>query len=58
MSEGIRLANFVGADGGVIVARLSGNVAHGFQLGCIVANNRSSNAALQVRSSGDRFFAQ
>lgn len=57
MSEGIRLANFVGADGGVIVARLSGNVAHGFQLGCIVANNRSSNAALQVRSSGDRFFA-
>ena len=57
MSEGIRLANFVGANGGVIVARLSGNVAHGFQFGCIVANNRSSNAALQVRSSGDRFFA-
>jgi hypothetical protein len=57
MSEGIRLANFVGADHGVIVARLSGNVAHGFQLGCIVANNRSNNAAIQVRSSGDRFFA-
>jgi hypothetical protein len=57
MSEGIRVVNFVGADGGVIVATLSGNRIHGFQLGCIVANNRSSNALVQVRSSGDRFFA-
>ncbi len=57
MSEGIRLANFVGADNGVIVATLSGNRAHGFQLGCIVANNRSSHATVYVRSSGDRFFA-
>ena len=57
MSEGIRLANFVGADGGVIVATLGGNRAQGFQIGCILANNRSSNAAIQVRSSGDRFFA-
>lgn len=37
-TEGIRLANFVGADRGGIVARLSSNVAHGFQIGCIVAN--------------------
>ena len=57
MSEGIRLANFAGADEGIIVARLSGNVAHGFQFGCIVANNRSSKATIRVRSSGDRFFA-
>ena len=57
MSEGIRLANFVGAHQGVIDAILSGNRAHGFQLGCIVANNRSNNAAIRVRSSGDRFFA-
>ena len=57
MSEGIRLANFVAADGAVIVATLSGNRAHGFQLGCIVANNRSSDAVVWVRSSGDRFFA-
>jgi hypothetical protein len=62
MSEGIRLANFagadgVGADGGVIVATLSGNRAHGFQIGCIAANNRSSNAMVEVRSSGNRFFA-
>ncbi|MFL5620740.1 MAG: hypothetical protein ACJ79A_20360 [Gemmatimonadaceae bacterium] len=57
MSEGIRLVNFVGANGGHIVATLSGNRTHGFQLGCIVANNRSSNAVVEVRSSGDRFFA-
>lgn len=56
-SEGIRLANMSAADGGVVVARLSGNQVHGFQLGCIVANNRSSNAVVRVRSSGDRFFA-
>jgi len=56
-SEGIRLANLVGADGGVLVAMLSGNRVHGFQLGCIVANNRSSHSAVHVRSSGDRFFA-
>ncbi|HEX5075395.1 MAG TPA: hypothetical protein VFW03_19445 [Gemmatimonadaceae bacterium] len=55
-SEGIRLSNFVGADGGVIVAMLSGNRVHGFQLGCVVSNNRSSNATVNVRSSGDRFF--
>jgi hypothetical protein len=56
MSEGIRLVNFVDADGGVIVASLSGNRVHGFQLGCIITNNRSSNAVVHVRSSGDRFF--
>jgi len=57
MTEGIRLTNFVGADHGVIVAILSGNRARGFQIGCIVANNRSSHAAVSVRSSGDRFLA-
>lgn len=56
MSEGIRIANFVGAHNGVIVATMSGNRAHGFQIGCIVANNRSNNASITVRSSGDRFF--
>ena len=55
MTEGVRIANFVGADNGVIVANLRGNNAHGFQLGCVVANNRSSNAVITVRSSGDRF---
>ncbi|HXW07427.1 MAG TPA: hypothetical protein VD833_19475 [Vicinamibacterales bacterium] len=57
MSEGIRVVNFVGANRGVIVATLRANRTHGFQIGCIVANNRSSNAAVQVRSSGDEFSA-
>jgi hypothetical protein len=56
-SEGIRAANMGGANGGVIVAKLSGNRVHGFQYGCIFANNRSSNGVVQVQSSGDRFFA-
>ena len=56
MSEGIRIANFVAANGGVIVATMNGNRIHGFQLGCILANNRSSNARIEVRSSGDKFF--
>lgn len=55
MSEGIRVANFVGADNGVIVATLAGNRVYGFQLGCIITSNRSSNAITDVRSSGDRF---
>ena len=56
MSEGIRLSNFGGADGGIIDATLRGNRAHGFQIGCILANNRSSHASIHVRSAGDRFF--
>jgi hypothetical protein len=56
MSEGVRVANFVGADNGAIVATLAGNRVDGFQLGCIITNNRSSNATVDVRSSGDRFF--
>jgi hypothetical protein len=56
-ANGIRLANFPGANGGVVVATMSGNRTHGFQMGCLVANNRASNATVQVRSAGDRFYA-
>lgn len=56
MSEGIRISNFIGADRGVIVATLNGNRTHGFQIGLLAVNNRSNNAFVQVRSSGDRFF--
>jgi hypothetical protein len=55
MSEGIRIVNFVGADNARIAATLEGNRVYGFQLGCIMTNNRSSNATVNVRSSGDRF---
>ena len=57
MTEGIRVANFVGADQGAVFATLSGNRAERFQIGLIIANNRSSNATIAVRSSGDRIFA-
>jgi hypothetical protein len=56
-TEGIRVSNFVGANQGAVFATLSGNRAHGFQIGLIIANNRSSNATLDVQSFGDRFFA-
>ena len=56
MSEGIRVSNFIGANNGVIVATMSGNRAYGFQIGIIAANNRSSNASITVRSSGDHFY--
>lgn len=57
VANGIRLVNFPGADGGVIVATMSGNRTHGYQTGCLVGNNRTSNATVQVQSSGDQFFA-
>jgi len=56
LSEGIRISNFVGAHNGVIVATMSGNRAYGFQYGCIIANNRSNDASITVRSAGDRFY--
>jgi hypothetical protein len=39
------------------VASMSGNRTHGYPTGCLVGNNRASNATVRVRSSGDRFFA-
>ena len=56
MTEGIRVSNFAAANNGVVAATMSGNRAYGFQIGIIVANNRSNNASLTVRSSGDRFY--
>lgn len=53
--EAIRIANFVGADGGQIYALMSGNRAHDTDLGCIIANNQSSSAVVDVRSNGDIF---
>jgi hypothetical protein len=53
--EGIRIANFAGADEGDIRVVMSGNRSYDNTLGCIVENNRSSRATIHVRSSGDRF---
>jgi len=53
--EGIRVANFAGADRGDISVLMSGNRSYENILGCIVENNRSNVATIYVRSSGDRF---
>jgi hypothetical protein len=54
--EGIRVANFVGADSGEITVVMSGNRSYENVIGCILENNRSSFATIYVRSSGDRFY--
>jgi hypothetical protein len=53
--EGIRVANFSGADGGEISVAMRGNRSYRNWLGCAIDNNRSSSASIYVRSSGDRF---
>jgi hypothetical protein len=53
--EGIRFANFAGADYGEITAVMRGNRSHANRNGCIFENNRSSNANIAVRSDGDLF---
>ena len=53
--EGIRVINFMGANGGDITVGMRGNRSYRNWLGCIVENNRSSNASIVVRSDGDRF---
>jgi hypothetical protein len=53
--EGIRFANFVGADNGEIAVDMRGNYSHENRLGCIIENNRSNYATIVVASEGDRF---
>lgn len=56
IAEGMRIANFSGANGASISASLSGNRSYGNQNGLLVINNRSNNASISVVSSGDRFY--
>src|SRR5262249_40775362 len=53
--EGIRVANFVGADNGEITVDMRRNHSHQNRLGCIIENNRSNNATIAVTSDGDQF---
>ncbi|MGI8786674.1 MAG: DUF5711 family protein [Pyrinomonadaceae bacterium] len=56
IGEGMRIGNFAGANGGSVVARLSGNRSHGNKQGLLVVDNGASNASISVVSSGDRFY--
>jgi len=53
--EGIRFANFVGADNAEIVVDMRRNHSHQNRVGCIFENNRSNNATITVTSHGDQF---
>ena len=53
--EGIRFANFVGAESGEIAVDMRGNYSHQNRLGCILENNRSNNATIVMTSDGDQF---
>ena len=53
--QGIRIANFPGADGGRIAVNMLRNHSHAHQLGCLVANNLANSASIAVRSDRDRF---
>jgi len=55
-TEGIRIINQLGANGGVITARLSGNRGHDNGAGLLVVNNRSDSAIISVTSTGDQFY--
>ena len=53
--QGIRLANFFGADGAKIRAMLKSNVCSGNSLGCIITNNRTNFGTINVNSTNDKF---
>jgi hypothetical protein len=56
VGEGIRIGNFVGAQGGTVNIRMSGNLAWGNQTGRSIENARAQNSTVNVFSSGNRFF--
>ena len=53
--EGIRFANFVGADNAEVIVDMRRNHSHQNRVGCIFENNRSNNATITVTSHGDQF---
>jgi hypothetical protein len=54
-SQGLRVANLLGANGARIHATLSGNYAHGNVAGCLAANVNTDNATVEIESRDDRF---
>lgn len=53
--EGIRVINFIAADGGEITVDMWDNHSHGNVVGCVLENNRSNDASIIVRSHSDHF---
>ena len=53
--EGVRVANFTGADYAEVSVHMLNNHSHQNRVGCIVENNRASYATISIQSEGDVF---
>jgi hypothetical protein len=55
-SVGVRIGNFLGAQGSTVNVRMNGNRCWGQKQGRGITNNRASNSTISVFSSGNRFY--
>ena len=53
--QGVRFANFDGADGGEVHGTTNDNVISDSRMGCTLANNRTNSAIVDVSSTSDKF---
>ena len=53
--QGIRIANFQGANGCRVSVEMSGNHCHDNFAGCLITNHKSTSGVIEVRSEKDRF---
>lgn len=53
--QGIRIANFQGANGCQVSVEMSGNHCHGNNAGCLITNHRSTSGLIEVSSDKDHF---
>jgi len=56
LSEGIRIGNFLGAQGSTVNVRMDENFSWGQQMGRSIVNNRALNSMISVVSSGNQFY--
>ena len=56
LSEGIRVGNFLGANGSTVNVWMSGNRAWGQKQGRIIVNNRTNSSTVNVISTDNRFY--
>jgi hypothetical protein len=56
LGEGIRIGNFLGAQGSTVNVRMDGNVSWGQKFGRQIVNNRAQDSTISVISSGNRFY--
>ncbi|HEY5839474.1 MAG TPA: hypothetical protein VIT19_10605 [Pyrinomonadaceae bacterium] len=54
-TQGIRIANFQGANGCQVTVEMSDNHCHDNFAGCLITNHRSTSGVIEVRSERDRF---